>query len=139
MKVYVVAEGDYSGACIVQQVFTNKEHAAAYAQAHHLEPGDVHEHDLQEQPVEVREYYYGSWDTSHEAGRGIHSVMRDFDGQADRIVAAWHQWGVGNLRLAVEGWDFDRVREVANSEWIRWQRGELDMGDEERLEVQLGG
>jgi len=114
MKVYLATAGEYSDYRVVR-VFARKEDAEAYELAN-----DVEEYELTEGPIEVRRWHtlgWCPWIPDREA-TGMAAAnpfwgneMRDYDDQPRNVIHKWQDDRFGR-RLAVEGWDLDRIRKV---------------------------
>lgn len=123
MKVYVTVSGSYSDFQL-QGVFTEKSHAEEYAATFY--DGDVQEYELNEEPVERRNWYSLYWiprlpdrapGVYHNANPCIsRPELRDYDGN-DRPTTKWHKdWyvaGVGDDKaLQITGFDLDLVKKA---------------------------
>jgi hypothetical protein len=116
--VYLATSGEYSD-YRVQHVFARREDAESYALGE-----DVEERELQEGPVEVRDWHQLNWRPGHPDREGTDAHVsnpwhftsqRDYDGRAAHVQHRWlthAQFQPATEVLIVEGWDLERVRKV---------------------------
>lgn len=122
MKVYVATSG-YRGEYwySIRQVFSTREAAEAYEHAR-----DIEEFELLDAPPEVRDWHTVTRVFGKDAGNDapVHRVDRcDFLGDADHIEVEvdrnerdYHR----PYKVAVQGWDLDKVMAVAEVECAKF-------------------
>jgi hypothetical protein len=113
ITVYLATSGEYSD-YRVQHVFTRREDAESYALGENVE-----ERELQEGPVEVRDWHQLTWwpgkpdregDSNRVGNPFLFTSKRDFDGREGHVQHSWPETLETYLR--VEGWDLERVRKT---------------------------
>jgi hypothetical protein len=128
MKVYLATKGDYDD-FQVKRVFARKEDAQTYELA-----DDWEEFEVDEGPVEVRDWHVLVWHTLRPDCVGdliktspnpqIYSRRKDFDGQPDRL-----EQSADFDELVVAGWDLERVQKVYSEQRAQYI-ARKDMGVE---------
>jgi hypothetical protein len=126
VKVYIATSGSYSDYRI-EGVFTREEDAGAFELGE-----DVEEFELQEGPLEVRDWWTLTWYPQGQHGRDplTHSARRVFDGHPNYARHEWNKTSQFVPFLRVEGWDRERVMKVF-SEQRAQHIARKDMGVEE--------
>lgn len=132
-KVYLAVSGEYSD-YRVANVFARREDAENYPLA-----DGVEERELQEGPVEVRNWNKLWWHPGQPDKEGLPGYgmpnpyedaheLRDFDGDERHCEHSWVKQsqfsGVQQDLLTVEGWDPKLVRKVYSEQRARYLAGQ---------------